>query len=424
MLMCRNKGFAAFLTSILLLSTLILLGVFTSLLVLQGTRASRRSYDSVRAYYLAESGIEDALLRLRKGMPWQTPYSFLTDEGEVEVSISDQVGGARTIRAIGVVQGEKRKVEIVYEVTSDEISFYYGAQAGEGGILMGNNARIKGNVYSNGNIVAVKGGEGYVDNTAVVAQNGNRIESIIIGENAKAYVCEGSEIGGDFTYVEGGGPGDCVVMGATSSQTEEIPIEPLPILQSQVDGWKQDIEEEGNIIVGDYQVPSKETTYLGPVKIEGNLSFGNGADLRITGTIWVTGGIDITNNAVISLDPGVYGSSSGIIMADGKIKVRNNAYLSGTGQEGSYIMILSTNIERDDLDNPAIRVNNNADAAIFYTTQGLIVLRNNISCREVTGYKVFLDNNAVVEYESGLAESSFVSGTGGGWSVSRWEEIK
>ncbi len=422
--MFNNKGFAAFLTSIILLSSLILLGVFTSLLVLQGTKASYRSYNSVRAYYLAESGIEDALLRFRKDLPWQSSYTFQTDEGEVEVSISDKVGGARTIRSIGDVEGQKRKVEIVYEVTSDEISFYYGAQAGEGGILMGNNARIKGNVYSNGSIIAVKGGKGQVDNTAIVAQNGNRIEGLIVGENAKAYNCDGSDIGGDFTYVEGGGVGDCTIGGAVSSQAEEIPVEPLPISQDQVDNWKTDIEEEGNIIAGDHQVPARETTYLGPVKIEGNLSFGNRADLRITGTVWVTGGIDITNNAVISLDPETYGSSSGIMMADGKVKVRNNAHLSGTGQEGSYLMILSTHPEKDDLDNPAVRVNNNAEAAIFYTTQGLIVLRNNIDCREVTGYKVYLDNNAVVEYESGLAESNFVSGTGGGWSVSRWEEIK
>ena len=144
----------------------------------------------------------------------------------------------------------------------------------------------------------------------------------------------------------------------------------------------------------------------------------------MTGTIWVQGSLRIDNGATIQLDQGGYGSASGIIVADGKIKVRPNTYLQGSGISGSYLLLLSTNPEVLDTVNPAIDVDNNADAAIFYTTQGLITLRNRVTAREVTGYKVYLDNNAEISYESGLQDATFSSGPGGSWTVTGWKEIE
>ena len=86
-------------------------------------------------------------------------------------------------------------------------------------------------------------------------------------------------------------------------------------------------------------------------------------------------------------------------------------------------MLLSTNSSLDDL-NPAIEVDNNTDAAIFYANQGLIAIRNNVQVREITGYKVYLDNNAEVQYESGLENTSFSSGSGGTWEVASWKEVE
>jgi hypothetical protein len=69
-------------------------------------------------------------------------------------------------------------------------------------------------------------------------------------------------------------------------------------------------------------------------------------------------------------------------------------------------------------------VNNNAAGAIFYTSNGLILLSNNMLAREVTGYKIQIDNNAVIEYESGLESSIFSSGPGGSWIVENWKETE
>ncbi len=420
----RNKGFAAFLTSVVLLSAMILLVVFTSFLVLRAEKMSHRSRASARAYYIAESGAEDALLRLSKGLPWESSYSFSCGGGSASVTILDKVGGARTIKAVGDVSGEKRKVEVVYGISSEKISFHYGAQVGEGGLSMANNSRVKGNVYSNGNITAAKGGVGYIEETAVVAQNGNLMDGIEVWENALTYSCKDSKVLGDLTYVEGGVVDNCTVEGAINSQTEEIPAEELPVSSSQVEEWKQGVRDAGNVITGDYEVPAKETRNLGPVEIDGSLTFGNDGKLKLTGTVLVTGDLEVANNSSIELDAGSYGSLSGVLIVEGKIKVQPGTYLGGTGEEGSYLMLVSTDPETVDTSSPAILVDNTAEAAIFYTTQGLIVLRNNVSCREVTGYKIFLDNLAAIEYESGLAEASFVSGPGGGWNVTSWKEVE
>ncbi len=67
-------------------------------------------------------------------------------------------------------------------------------------------------------------------------------------------------------------------------------------------------------------------------------------------------------------------------------------------------------------------VDNYASGSFFYSSAGGIVLSNNISAVEITGYKVKLDNNALVQYESGLANLFFSSGPSGGWKVVSWEE--
>jgi hypothetical protein len=137
----------------------------------------------------------------------------------------------------------------------------------------------------------------------------------------------------------------------------------------------------------------------------------------------VTGNFRVDNGSTIQLDANAYGITSGVFVVDGKIKIRPNTILKGSGQASSYIMLLSTNSELVDFADPAVEIDNNTDAAIFYASQGLVVLRNNVQAREVTGYKVHLDNNAEIIYESGLQNSAFSSGTGGGWEVSSWQEI-
>jgi hypothetical protein len=109
-----------------------------------------------------------------------------------------------------------------------------------------------------------------------------------------------------------------------------------------------------------------------------------------------------------------------VIIADGVITVENNVIISGSGQPGSYVLILST---KSDTTNPVINIrNNSAGSAIYYANSGLIYLKNNMVAREVTGYKIQIENNAEIQYESGLEEANFSSGPGGSWKIVSWRE--
>lgn len=155
---------------------------------------------------------------------------------------------------------------------------------------------------------------------------------------------------------------------------------------------------------------------LGPEKIVGDLTITNGAVLTMTGTLYVTGNLDIDNNAIVRLDSG-YGSSSGGFVVDGKINISNNVTFQGSGTAGSYVMLITTNSSLDS-DSPAMELSNNSANSIFYAPNGLVEVGNNATMKEITAFKLHLDNNASVTYESGLANVNFSSGPGASWILS------
>jgi len=414
-----QKGFVALYLTILVLALVFGIVVSISLLTLNQQKILRNITRSTQSYYLAEAGIEDALLRLKKKMNFSSPYSFKLGNGTTTVEISDIIGGSRTINSKGNVSNTIKKIQVVYAISKQKVSFYYGAQVGAGGLIMGNGSKVLGNVYSNGSVI----GAGTIQNSVIVAGNGNRIEGITVGENATVFTCKNSIINGNLIYVSGGSVQNCQVKGSTSIRPNEIPPRDLPISQSQIDKWK---EEAANGGVTTTDISISGTKILGPIQIgtssnPKNLTVQNGATLIVKGTIYVTGNITFSNGSTIKLDS-FYGSLSGVIIADGVITVENNVIISGSGQPGSYVLILST---KSDTTNPVINIrNNSAGSAIYYANSGLIYLKNNMVAREVTGYKIQIENNAEIQYESGLEEANFSSGPGGSWEIVSWREIE
>jgi hypothetical protein len=414
-----QKGFVALYLTILVLALVFGIVVSTSLLTLNQQKILRNITRSTQSYYLAEAGIEDALLRLKKKMNFSSPYSFKLGNGTTTVEIPDIIGGSRTITSKGNISNTIKKIQVVYAISKQKVSFYYGAQVGAGGLIMGNGSKVLGNVYSNGSVI----GGGMIQNSIIVAGNGNRIEGITVGEDATVFTCKNSIINGNLTYVSGGSVQNCQVKGSISIRPNEIPPRDLPISQSQIDKWKGEAAN-GGVTTTDISISG--TKILGPIQIgtssnPKNLTVQNGATLIVKGTIYVTGNITFSNGSTIKLDSS-YGSLSGVIISDGVITVENNVIISGSGQPGSYVLILST---KSDTINPVIDIrNNSAGSAIYYANSGLIYLKNNMVAREVTGYKIQIENNAEIQYESGLEEANFSSGPGGSWEIVSWREIE
>lgn len=414
-----KKGFAALYLTIFILTLIFGIVISISIFSLGQEMISSNVTKSNQAYYIAEAGIEDALFRINKQLNFSNLYNIKVGDGTSTVEVSDIIGGTRTIISTGNLLNRIRKIRVIYSLSTQQVSFYYGAQVGEGGMEMGNGSGVEGNVFSNGSII----GGGTIQNSVIVAGSGNKIEGITVGGDATVHTCKDSIIGGNLTYVSGGSVIYCQVGGSTSTRPNQIEPIPLPISQQQIEKWKEEATK-GGVTTSDVLITG--ITTLGPIQIgtptsPKNLIVQNGATLIMRGTIYVTGNITLNPNATLKLDSS-YGSLSGIVIADGVITVENNVIISGSGQEGSYVLLTST---KADVTNPVIDIrNNSAGSAIYYTNSGLIYLKNNMRAREVTGYKIQLENNAIIQYESGLENALFSSGPGGTWKIVSWKEVE
>jgi len=403
-----------------------------SSLILYEQKIATNVVKSTQSYYAAESGIEDALLILKRNPQLSpTSYTLNVNGTTASVTIPTIIGGARTITSQGNNNSVVKNIQTVYSIDSQGVSFHYGAQVGEGGLTMGSNSEIRGNVFADGNI----SGSGNITGNVIISGNGHSIDDTDVEGDVLAYSCLSStNVGGNLTYVTGG-LHTCAVDGSTSLQFNEVAEQGLPITQNQIDDWKAETasgtpksaytigsnatvtEDSSVVITGNMSLGNNATwNLMGFTKVIGNLTIGSNARVNISGTLYVTGAIGFGSNSITQLSNS-YGSQSGVILSDGIITVNNNSILRGSGQAGSYILILSTSSSSS-----AIGVGNNATGAIFYTNNGGVRINSNAIVREVTGYKVSLGSNVILKYETGLANIFFYSGPGGGWKVTNWLE--
>lgn len=236
--------------------------------------------------------------------------------------------------------------------------------------------------------------------------------------NAEAYQVKNSTIAGSL-YCQTGS-------GNNKSCDTSMPVPPsldFPISDGNIDQWKNEAAA-GGTINGDYMLSTSSA--MGPKKIIGNLSIDGNKTLTLNGTIWVTGNVTLNNGAVVRLSSS-YGENSGMLITDGKFVVSNNSSFSGSGQTGSYIMALTTSdcpISDSCAGGYAMDVSNNAGAVILNAQKGYIHMNNNATVKEITAYKIIFDNNANVIYEQGIANTNFVGGPTGGWTIRSWAETE
>ncbi len=407
----KQEGYIVSIITLFVLIIMLSFAITMSFTIAFRQKTATNNVKSTQSYYAAEAGVEDALLKLRSNpqMPL-TSYSLSVNGATAQVTIPNIIAGSRAVASKGNNTGMIKNMQATYSIDSQSISFHYGAQVGQGGLTMNNGSRIIGNVSSAGNI----SGSGTIDDNVVVSGNGKSIQGVYVGGDVLAYSCLSSANVRNLTYVTGG-IHTCTVRGTTSVQSQEIAEQQLPISQTQIDDWKSEATS-ASVITGNVIVTNGQTRILGPVKITGSLNVNNGATLKITGTIYVVGNISISNNSIIKLDSS-FGSLGGVLMSDGTINIANNNTFLGSGQTGSYVLVLSNSTS-----NSAISLSNNTSGAVFYTSEGGLSISNNVSVVEAIGYKIIMSNNSTIIYDSGIINVFFSSGPGGSWKVTSWGE--
>ncbi len=162
----NSRGFAGIIALLTVCSLVLILTFSLSASLFTKKQISRNLSNSLKSYYLAESGIEDAIVRVLKNYNYILGGdTFTLDGAEIEQNITKS-GDTTTIDVSSSYLNNVRKLTSSLAVTTTAVSFYYGVQVGEGGLTMGNNALVIGNIYSNG---IVTGGGSVITGDVIVS---------------------------------------------------------------------------------------------------------------------------------------------------------------------------------------------------------------------------------------------------------------
>ena len=105
----NNNGFAAILVIVMLMSLVLIITFSLSMIITTKSRISKSLVLSARSYYSAESGIEDALLRITNNdYNWTAINSFTLDGSTVSQNIT-QSGNTTTIESLSSHFKNERK---------------------------------------------------------------------------------------------------------------------------------------------------------------------------------------------------------------------------------------------------------------------------------------------------------------------------
>ena len=461
----RKRGFTppaagqAFMVAVLLiLFAMLTLITLAATLALSSARISELDFKSKRSYFLSESGIEDAVFRLKRGKNLPASYTLALYGANTTITVNNIIGG-KDIQSAADIKDVHRIVKTSVKQGTGA-SFGYAVQVGDGGVLLENSSMIIGNLYSNGDIEGKNtaqitldafaasiseiegdntfsiGGEARAHQIEEVSVGGNAssttsISNTSVSKNAYADTISASTIGGDAYYLTS--LSGSTVNGATFPgilPPADLPKLNFPISDNQITQWEVAAETDGVHTSPCPYVLDDGTTILDSQKIDCDFLIKNDAVVILRGTLWVRGNFSIENTAQLRLDPS-YGSFSEVIIADNpsnrltssKILVQNSAKVLGSGSPGSYIALISqNNSAQTGGGEVAIQPKNSADASIYYAPHGLLRIENSTALKEASAYKLHIKNSATVTYETGLASVQF-AGPSGSFDILTWLEV-
>lgn len=234
----------------------------------------------------------------------------------------------------------------------------------------------------------------------------NKLEA---GGDVHANTIENLQIAGDAYYQT---IIASTVGGSSHPGTADPPPKVFPISDANVTDWKNQVDKPETTTVGDI---TDCVSTLGPRKIVGNVNFNSGCRVVIKSPVWITGNLTLNSNNILTLDSS-YGSTSGVIVVDGKITMNSNNHLNGTGTGSSLLMALTTYDSRTN-DESAVLVNSNGNTGVYYASKGIIEPGTGNSFKELTAWKIRLINSSTIDYETGLSSTLFTSGPSGSYSL-------
>ncbi len=430
----RGAALITFVIFFLLASTILVLGIGRG--VYQGISETRVLFEGKRSFYAAEAGIEDAIYRHRDAKGYSNTESFTIDGNTVNTTRVLNVD-IYEITATANAQGAVRR-SFAELAVGDGASFNFGLQSGNGGITLSNNSAIYGNVFSNG---TVRGqGSATVYGDVVSAGTSGLIDSITATGSAYAHSITGSTIGGNAYYYATGTLTGTLVSGTRFPGYPDQATATMPITDTMIEGWKDQITASGTIITatsteclsGTYTIDTDTT--LNNVRIDCNVDMrkqGASTVITIAGPVWIQGNLSFSQGPSIIASSSLGSRSVQVIIdketnrsTSSKVSVNQSTTFT-SGNASSYVVLISMNNDAE-IGGTEVSIDMAQSASgkvLIYAPHGRVAMGNSITLREVTGYQIDVNNGAQVIYESGLASLLFTGGPGGGYTIGRWAEI-
>lgn len=191
----------------------------------------------------------------------------------------------------------------------------------------------------------------------------------------------------------------------------------LAVSDANMDDWET-TAAAGGTLTGDQHV-DYHNALLGPKKIVGNLIVDGGGTLTLSGPLWVTGTVTVTGGGKIALASS-FGTGSSYIISDGYMSLSGGGSLSGSGQSGSYLIMMTTSAcpaASGCSGNNAITLSGGTSAVGLVAPDGTAYVTGGVTVKTVSAKQVTLDSGATLNYDTGLANTSFSSTSGGSWTV-------
>lgn len=420
----------------IILLALVLAGVFamvgTALVGFVNSygRAERTTVAAAQALAIAEGALEKTISQLNQNPSYTGETNTTLGPGTFTITIATVDTNTKRITATGYVPNSStpiatKTVKANVGINSSNISFHYGIQAGNGGFRMENSSKVIGNVFSSGSVIGTS--QNYIYGDVISAGPNGLVYGIHATSSVYAHkigdASENTIIDKDAYYATT--KTNTTVGGTSHPNSPDQEIVPLPISDEQIAAWEAEAAAGGTATCsgGVYNISSGSVT-LGPIKIPCNLTISNSAVVTVAGHIWVSGNIIVQNSAQVKMAAAL-GANNVAIIADNPsdrlesstIRVQNSAVFENSGTAGSFVFLISQNNSAEmGGDEEAFELSNSASALVAYAAHGLIPLANTVSLKEVTAYKIKLQNSAKVTYDTGLPSAVFQSGPGGSWS--------
>jgi hypothetical protein len=167
--------------------------LFISLSVVSGiVSPSVREYKTVsvdlnskKSYFLAESGIEDAIYRTKQSLPISGSETLSIGGNTATTVITTNINGAKSIESVGDITNYSNRKLTASLSTDVGVSFNYGVQVGQGGLHMTGSGRVNGNVYANGPITGDS--SAVISGSAISANSPSLVADQTHGSGTPAY---------------------------------------------------------------------------------------------------------------------------------------------------------------------------------------------------------------------------------------------